>query len=36
MHRIDIARKYYAHLQREFEKEEEERKNRRIIINHNE
>jgi hypothetical protein len=37
LHRIDLARKYYTHLQREIEKEEEgERKNGRILINRNE
>jgi hypothetical protein len=34
LQRIDLARKYYTHLQREIEKEENERKNGRIIINH--
>jgi hypothetical protein len=36
LHIIDLARKYYTHLQREIEKEEEERKNGRILINRNE
>jgi hypothetical protein len=33
LHRIDLARKYYTHLQREIKKEEEDRKNGRILIN---